>query len=265
MDLSSVSPVELQQELVSPAAPVLVDVRAEAAFLQSDAFIAGALRRSPEGKADWERSLPDDRPIVVYCEKGGEVGANAAGHLLAGGRGARFLIGGMRGWVHDGGVTLPKPVGSATLWVTRERPKIDRIACPWLISRFIDSNAAFLYVKAKVVSEIARKERAIPFDIPDTLFSHEGDLCSFDAFLKVFRIDDPALLVLARIIRGADTGRLDLAPECAGLLAASLGLSRLRSDDHEMLRDGMVLYDSLYLWARDGLKETHTWNPDLYR
>jgi len=164
-----------------------------------------------------------------------------------------------------GAITLPKPVGSATRWVTRERPKIDRIACPWLIARFIDRHANFRYVKAADVMEVARNERGIAFDIPDTLFSHEGELCSFDTFLKVFRIDDPALVVLARIIRGADTGRLDLAPECAGLLAASLGLSRLRADDHEMLRDGLVLYDALYLWAKEGLQETHTWNPALYR
>jgi hypothetical protein len=164
-----------------------------------------------------------------------------------------------------GETTLPKPLGSSTRWVTRERPKIDRIACPWLITRFIDKGAAFLYVRAGEVVEIARNERGIAFDIPDTLFSHDGELCSFDAFLRVFRIDDPALLVLARIIRGADTGRLDLAPECTGLLAVSLGLSRLRSDDHEMLRDGLVLYDALYLWAKEGLQETHTWNPNLYR
>lgn len=164
-----------------------------------------------------------------------------------------------------GEVTLPKPAGAPTRWVTRERPKIDRVACPWLIVRFIDRHAEFRYVKASDVRQVAGNERAIAFDIPDTLFSHEGDLCSFDAFLKVFRLDDPALMVLARIIRGADTGRLDLAPECAGLLAASLGLSRLRSDDHEMLRDGLVLYDALYLWAKDGLAERHSWNPDLYR
>lgn len=162
-----------------------------------------------------------------------------------------------------GAIPLPKP--TASRWVTRERPKIDRIACPWLITRFIDSGAEFRFVRASDVMEVARKERGIPFDIPDTLFSHEGELCSFDAFLKVFQIEDPALVVLARIIRGADTGRLDLAPECAGLLAASLGLSRLRADDHEMLRDGLVMYDALYLWAKEGLQETHTWNPNLYR
>lgn len=264
MDVSNVSPVQLQQELVSAAAPLLIDVRAREAFLRADTFIAGALRRAPE-EAEWARGLPARREVVVYCEKGGEIGQGAADHLVATGRGARFLSGGIRGWMESAGLTLPKPVGSATRWVTRARPKIDRIACPWLITRFIDKDAEFRYVNASDVLETARHERAIPFDIPDTLFSHEGELCSFDAFLKVFRIDDPALLVLARIIRGADTGRLELAPECSGLLAASLGLSRLRPDDHEMLRDGLVLYDALYLWAKEGLQETHTWNPDLYR
>ena len=265
MDASNVSPVELQRELASAAAPLLVDVRARAAFLLSDSFIAGALRRSPEETAEWARSLPASRPIVVYCEKGGEIGESVANHLVASGRGARFLSGGMRGWVEGGGVTLQKPVGSVTRWVTRARPKIDRIACPWLITRFIDSDAEFLYVQTSDVVDVARRERAIPFDIPDTLFSHEGERCSFDTFLWVFQLNDPALVVLARVIRGADTGRLDLAPECAGLLAASLGLSRLRSDDHAMLRDGLVLYDALYLWAKEGLQETHTWNPALYR
>lgn len=160
-----------------------------------------------------------------------------------------------------GEVTLPKPVGTSTRWVTRERPKIDRIACPWLVKRFIDPDASFRYVKEAEVADVARKDRAIPFDIPDTLFSHEGERCSFDAFLKVFRMDDPPLAVLARIIRGADTGRLDLAPECAGLLAVSLGMSRLRLSDHEMLRDGLLLYDALYLWARDAMQETHAWKP----
>ncbi len=265
MDLSNVSPIELQRELVSAADPLLVDVRARATFLQADSFIAGALRRSPDETVEWTQSLPASRKVVVYCEKGGEIGESAADQLVASGRGARFLTGGMRGWVGGGGVTLPKPVGSATRWVTRERPKIDRIACPWLITRFIDRDADFRYVKAGDVMEVARNERGIAFDIPDTLFSHEGEMCSFDSFLKVFRIDDPALVVLARIIRGADTGRPDLAPECAGLLAASLGPSRPRADDHEMLRDGLVLYDALYLWAKEGLQETHTWNPALYR
>jgi rhodanese-related sulfurtransferase len=265
MDASSVGPVDLQQELASSTPPLVVDVRARDAFLQSDSFIAGALRR-PSDSEDAPASLPAlDRSVVVYCEKGGDVGEGAARRLLAAGRSARFLSGGMRGWLASGGVTLPKPVGASTRWVTRERPKIDRIACPWLISRFIDRDAEFRYVKTADIAEVAARERAIPFDIPDTLFSHVGELCSFDAFLKVFRLDDPSLSVMARIIRGADTARLDLAPESAGLLAISLGLSRLRAADHDMLRDGFVLYDALYLWAKEAKQETHNWNPDPTR
>ena len=150
-------------------------------------------------------------------------------------------------------------------WVTRERPKIDRIACPWLIARFIDPEAEFLYVPAGEVLAVARSQGAIPYDVPDVDFSHEGERCSFDAFLERYRLRDPALLELATIVRGADTGELDLAPQAPGLLAISLGLSRLFADDHAMLAQGMLVYDALYAWCKDGKAETHTWNPDAYR
>lgn len=146
-------------------------------------------------------------------------------------------------------------------WVTRERPKIDRIACPWLIARFVDRDARFVFVPADDVPRVARQTGAIPFDVEGVELSHRGPLCSFDAILREYDVDDPALSDLAVIVRGADTARLDLAPECAGLLAISLGLSRLFTDDHEQLRHGLVVYDALYLWLRDGRSETHTWNP----
>ncbi len=146
-------------------------------------------------------------------------------------------------------------------WVTRERPKIDRIACPWLVQRFIDKEPEFLYVPSKEVLDVARNTGAIPYDVPDVELSHEGPLCSFDAFLKKYRLDDSALGDLAVIVRGADTGRLDLAPQAAGLLALSLGLSNLYADDHEMLRHGMVMYDALYAWCRSARGETHGWPP----
>ena len=147
-------------------------------------------------------------------------------------------------------------------WVTRERPKIDRIACPWLIARFIDKQPEFLYVPADQVLTVARDTGAIPYDIPGVEMSHVGELCSFDAFLKKYKLTDPALQQLAAIVRGADTGRLDLAPQAPGLLAISLGLSRTFADDHEMLRHGMVMYDALYAWCRDCPKETHGWPPN---
>lgn len=136
--------------------------------------------------------------------------------------------------------------GHAMKWITRERPKIDRIACPWLIARFIDKKPEFLYVPRNRVSDTARETGAIPFDIPGVELGHEGELCSFDAFLKKYRLDDPVLSDLAIIVRGADTGRPELAPEAPGLLALSQGLSILFQDDHEMLRHGMVMYDALY-------------------
>jgi hypothetical protein len=145
--------------------------------------------------------------------------------------------------------------------VTRERPKIDRIACPWLIRRFVDPEAEILFVPSADVVGTADRTGAIPFDIPDVAFSHEGELCSFDAFLKIFGLDDPALRDLAVIVRGADTGRLDLAPQASGLLALSLGLSALFSDDQEMLDHGMVMYDALYAWLRVARGETHGWPP----
>ena len=146
-------------------------------------------------------------------------------------------------------------------WVTRARPKIDRVACPWLIARHIDRDAEFLFVEPERVMAVAAETGATPFDVPGVELSHEGPLCSFDALLRRYRLDDSALSELATIVRGADTARLDLSPQCAGLLAISLGLSRLFADDHEQLAHGFVLYDALYVWLREGRGETHTWNP----
>jgi hypothetical protein len=136
-------------------------------------------------------------------------------------------------------------------WVTRERPKVDRIACPWLVHRFIDPDAEFLYVPRDDVMRIAAEREATPYDVPDVELGHHGELCSFDAFLHKFQLTDPALHRLANIVRGADTGRLDLVPEAAGLYAMSIGLSRIFADDHEQLRYGMLLYDALYAWCKD--------------
>lgn len=146
-------------------------------------------------------------------------------------------------------------------WVTRERPKIDRIACPWLIARFIDKEPEFLYVPSNKVLDTAKETGAIPYDIPGVEMGHDGELCSFDTFLHKYKLSDPALQQLATIVRGADTDRLDLAPQAAGLLAISLGLSRNFSNDHEMLEHGMVIYDALYSWCKELQKEAHNWNP----
>lgn len=146
-------------------------------------------------------------------------------------------------------------------WITRERPKIDRIACPWLIMHFIDRDAEFLYVPNADVLRIATETGAIPYDIPGVELSHVGDLCSFDAFLKKYALTEPALQTLATIIRGADTGKLDLTAQSAGLYALSLGLSKTFADDHVMLSHGMVMYDALYAWCQQCQAEAHRWPP----
>ena len=148
-------------------------------------------------------------------------------------------------------------------WITRERPKIDRIACPWLIARFIDKAPEFLYVPAKDVTRLAKETGAVPYDIPGVELSHEGDLCSFDAFLKKYELAEPALHHLATIVRGADTSRLTLTPQSGGLYAISLGLSHCFSDDHAMLKHGMVMYDALYAWCKSAQAETHQWPPTM--
>jgi hypothetical protein len=146
-------------------------------------------------------------------------------------------------------------------WITREHPKIDRIACPWLIARFIDPEAEFIYVPANLVLERAKDYNAIPFDIPGVEHTHEGDYCSFDYFIKRYEMKDPALLQLATIVRAADTDHFDLAPQAAGLWAISAGLSHNHPDDHEMLAIGKKIYDALYSWAKYRQSEKHNWNP----
>lgn len=149
-------------------------------------------------------------------------------------------------------------------WITRERSKIDRIACPWLIARFIDETPEFLYVPSGDVVRIANERGAIPYDIPGVELTHVGELCSFDAFLNKYRLgQDAALQQLARIVRGADTSRLDLTPQSSGLYAISLGLSQVYADDHEMLEHGLVMYDALYAWCQRCQAETHKWPPKM--
>ena len=152
--------------------------------------------------------------------------------------------------------------GRPTRWVTRARPKIDRIACPWLIRRFIDPEAVILYVPTEQVFQVARFESAVAFDIPGAPFTHDGDRCSFDAFLDVFALDDPGLAVLAPIVRGADTDRHDLAPQASGLHALSLGLTVLFDDDQSLLAQGLIIYDAFYAWATKAHDERHDWRPE---
>ncbi|MGZ3694888.1 MAG: chromate resistance protein ChrB domain-containing protein [Bdellovibrionota bacterium] len=147
-------------------------------------------------------------------------------------------------------------------WITRERPKIDRIACPWLIKKFVDKNAEFLYVPSNQVMKAAQEQDAIPYDVPGVELTHDGPLCSFDAFIKKYKIQDPALDHVAEIVRAADTDTLEKSAQAPGLLAITLGLSQNIKDDHEMLKVGMVVYDALYSWAHSLKAERHGWQPE---
>ena len=263
---ASISVSELQSAVRGNTPPLVIDVRKGPAFSAATDMIAGALRREPGAVAAWAKELPRASTVVVYCVHGHEVSQGVAKALNDCGIKASYLEGGLEeGWRSGKGELDRKPAAASTRWVTRERPKIDRIACPWLIARFVDKAAEFLYVPVKQVLAAAKERDAIPYDVPDVAFTHDGDLCSFDAFIKHYRLTDPALAQLALIVRGADTHKLDLAPQAPGLAAISLGLSRNFSDDHEMLKHGMVMYDALYAWCKDGQDETHTWNPAAYR
>jgi rhodanese-related sulfurtransferase len=258
----SISAAELYPRFGTAAAPLVIDVRREAAFAADEWMIAGALRRPPETVEGWRHDIDRDRPVVVYCAHGHEVSQGAAGVLREAGIAARYLEGGIAAWTEAGLPRRRKIDQKTQSWVTRERPKIDRIACPWLIRRFIDPEATFLFVPTEQVFDVARVSGAVAYDIPGAEpFSHDGELCSFDAFLKVYGIGDAALDHLAVIVRGADTARLELAPQSPGLLALSLGLSANFADDHAMLEHGMVMYDALYIWCRSGQSETHNWTP----
>ena len=263
---ASITALELKSVLAGTKPPLVIDVRRPPAFRAAPDMAVGALRRDPARVASWAMELPRASSVVVYCVHGHEVSQNAAKALRDAGLAARYLEGGLEeGWKAAGGGLVGKPKEGSTRWVTRERPKIDRIACPWLIARFVDPEAEFLYVPNQKVLHTAKEKEAIPYDVPDVHFSHDGERCSFDAFLKTYHLAEPALDRLAVIVRGADTARLELAPQAAGLLAVSLGLSRNFKDDHEMLKHGMVVYDALYAWCREGQDETHTWNPAAYR
>jgi len=265
MDAPAVTAASLRQSLGSDQPPLVIDVRKAPAFLGAPDLIRGALRRDPLRLADWAKALPPASSVVVYCVHGHEVSQGAASALNAAGIRARFLEGGIEKWRESGAALARKPEGASSRWVTRERPKIDRIACPWLVKRFIDPDAEFLYVPTPEVKRVAAEREAVPYDIPDVEFSHDGELCSFDAFMKYFNLRDPAMQELALIVRGADTNRPDLAPQAAGLAAISLGLSLCYKNDLEMLEQGMTIYDALYAWCKRGKAEIHTWNPDLYK
>lgn len=257
---ASISPASLITARTSADAPLVIDVRRPPAFSEAPDTVAGALRRNPEEIAGWAAELPANTCVVVYCVHGHRVSQEAAQILRDRGLNARFLDHGIEGWREAGGPLQIKPPGGATRWVTREHPKIDRIACPWLIARFIERDAEFLYVPTADVPAVASAQAAIPYDSVGAEFGHVGEECSFDAFLRRYGLgSDPALRRLAAIVRGADTGHLALTPESPGLLAVSTGLSRLHPDDATMLGHGMHVYDALYRWCQEGQPEGTTW------
>jgi rhodanese-related sulfurtransferase len=261
----AISAAELARTLGSARHPLIIDVRRPAAFAASQYLVCGSLYRSPEQVAECTAELPAGRPVVATCAHGHEVGQTAAAALRSAGVDARYLSGGVEGWIDGGYPRLRKTEiydgTRSTTWVTRARPKIDRIACPWLIRRFIDPLAIIHYVPADRVLEEAADRNAIPFDIPGVTFSHRGDACSFDSMIEDFDLQDEALRRLARIVRGADTSRLDLTPQSAGLYAVSLGLGDLINDDQALLEAGLPIYDAFYRWQRDLTREEHSWPP----
>jgi len=256
---NSIPADDLYARLGTASAPFVLDVRRRDVLSADDLVIVGAVHRDIASEPRWIDGVTGAKPVVVYCADGGEISQAAAAALHRAGISGAYLEGGIAGWQRRGLPTRRKFDTRAHKWVTRERPKIDRIACPWLIRRFIDPRAEFIYAPASEVLSVAAKTGATPFDIEGVEFAHEGDRCSFDTLLRIYGIEDAPLDQLATIVRGADTSRHDLAPQCGGLFAISLGLSANFSDDHEMLAHGMVIYDALYTWCRSLQSETHNW------
>ena len=251
---------KLARLIGTPSCPTIIDIRPDAQEL-----LPTSLRRSAENVTEWASTLTNQH-VVVTCIHGQERSAGVAALLRSEGVDAEILEGGFAAW-RDAGLPvidaakLPQPDSAGrTVWVTRARPKVDRIACPWLIRRFVDPAAVFLFVAPTEVAGVAERFGATPFDVEGVFWSHRDEHCTFDtmiAELGLASID--ALAHLAVIVRGADTARPEIAPQAAGLLAASLGLSRMYSDDLEQLEAGMLLYDAFYRWCRDAVDETHDW------
>ncbi|WP_336057921.1 sulfurtransferase/chromate resistance protein [Nitratireductor sp. CH_MIT9313-5] len=262
--LNAISLDKLTRIVGTPRAPLLLDVRSEEDFSANPRLLPGSTRIDDQALADLAPQL-GDQPYIAVCQAGHRRSQGTAAWLRAEGCPSEYLEGGFEAW-RSAGLPLIDPTKlperdaqGRTVWVTRSRPKIDRIACPWLIRRFLDPRAIILFVAPAEVVGVAERYNAAPFDIEGVFWSHRGELCTFDVMLAEFGLAIPALDRLAAIVRGADTARLDLAPEAAGLLAASLGLSRMYSDDLEQLEAGMLLYDAFYRWARDATDETHNW------
>ncbi len=255
---------QLARLIGTPTAPTLIDVRIDGDFDDDPQLLPTAFRHPFR---DVEALAPalTGKSVVVYCQKGKKISQGAAALLRDHGIQTESLVGGHFGW-RDAGLPLvpqaklpPVNAHNRTVWVTRHRPKIDRIACPWLIRRFIDPNAQFLFVAPAEVLAVADKFNAAPFDVEGVFWTHRGDQCTFDTMIEEFGLDTEPLQRLAAVVRGADTDRHNLTPQSAGLLAASLGLSRMYRDDLTQLNASMMLYDAFYRWCRDATGERHDW------
>ena len=255
---------QLNRLIGTPDCPAIVDICIEPDFADDPHMIPGSFRH-PHTDIDGLIKRLSGRPAVVVCQKGVKLSQGLVAWLNSAGQPAQYLRGGMYGWREAKGTqripaaAIPSPVGGNTLWVTRHRPKIDRIACPWLIRRFVDPGARFLFVSPAEVMGVADRYGATPFDVEGVHFTHRGEQCSFDAMIHDFALTSDALNRLATVVRAADTDRHELHPAAAGLLAISVGLSRQYRDDTQQLAAGMTIYDALYRWARDGYDEGHDW------
>lgn len=261
---NEITVAQLSRLIGTADSPTLIDLCIDEDFALDPRLIPSAYRHSFKCITSIAARLNSSR-VVVYCQQGKKISQGAAAMLRSHGIQAEFLKGGQFAWRDAGYPLLPAaklPATNAeghTVWVTRHRPKIDRIACPWLIRRFVDPHARFLYVAPTAVLDVAEKFNATVFDVEDVFWSHRGDKCTFDTMLEEFELTLEPLQQLAKIIRGADTDKPELAAQSAGLLAMSLGLSRIYRDDLAQLDAGMLLYDSFYRWARDATDETHEW------
>jgi rhodanese-related sulfurtransferase len=267
---TQITPTQLSRLIGTPTAPIIVDVCIDEDFAADPRLIPTAFRQDFREIASLAPKLGGER-VVVVCQQGRKLSEGAAAVLRDHGIAAETLEGGMFAWRDADELMVPaaklppRNADGRTVWVTRQRPKIDRIACPWLIRRFVDRQAQFLFVNPAEVLGVAERFGATPFDVEDVFWSHRGDRCSFDTMIEEFALSLAPLERLATIVRAADTNRHDLAPEAAGLLAASLGLSRMYRDDLAQLEAGMLLYDAFYRWARDATDEGHDWPSALSR
>lgn len=256
---------QLSRLVGRPDAPAIIDVRIDADFADDPVFLPAATRRDHRAVAEWAADYAEQPRVVVVCRQGLKLSEGVAAWLRHAGIAAESLEGGHLAWRQAGGLAvspaqLPPPGPSGgSVWVTRARPKIDRVACPWLIRRFVDRKAVFLFVSASEVEAVAERFGATPFDVEGVFWSHRGPRCTFDVMIEEFGLASPALDRLARIVRAADTATLEAEPQAAGLLAVSLGLSRMFKHDLEQLDAGMLVYDAFYRWCRDASEETHNW------